>query len=77
MVAMLSFLTVMFAILLYEVEKGKRCFVGDDNCVVPPSIAGIVHTGDMILVNKNGAPSQYSNVFFGLWFCFVTLTTTG
>ena len=29
MIALLSFLTVLFAILLYQVERGKRCYVGD------------------------------------------------
>jgi len=77
MLALLSFLTVLFAILLYEVERGKRCYVGDKGCEPPASIADYVHTGDMILVDKKGNASSFANVFYGLWFCFVTLTTTG
>jgi hypothetical protein len=77
MLALLSFLTVLFAILLYEVERGKRCYVGDKGCVPPESIADYVHTGDLILVDKKGRASSFANVFYGLWFCFVTLTTTG
>jgi hypothetical protein len=77
MVSLLSFLTVLFAILLYEVERGHKCYVGDANCVVPSAIASYVHEGDMILVNKSGGASNFASVFYGLWFSFVTLTTTG
>jgi len=76
-IGLLSFLVVMFAIMLFEVEAGTPHYVGDPGFTVPSSLDGIVHDGDRIVVNKNGAASQYSNVFYGVWFSLVTITTTG
>jgi cobalamin biosynthesis protein CobT len=77
MLTLLTFCVVIFAILLHEVESGRACYVGDKGCTPPDLIAGIVHEGDRIQINKLGNPSQFSNAFYGLWFGFVTLTTTG
>lgn len=77
MLALMAFFVVLFAIFLFLVEGGTPCFVGDVGCVVPDSIIDTVHIGDRILVNKNGEISQFGNVFFGVWFSFVTITTTG
>ena len=74
---LLIFLVIVFAIMLFEIESGKACFVGDPGCVPPDSIQDIVHDGDRIIVNKLGGVSQFPDVFYGLWFCFVTLTSTG
>jgi hypothetical protein len=71
------FLTVLFAIILFGIESGTPCFVGDPGCVVPASLQGRVEIGDRIIVNKLGESSQIPDVFYGLWFSFVTLTTTG
>lgn len=47
--------------------------VGDPGC---PFIVGI-KPGQRYLINKLGEVSQIPDVFYGLWFCFATLTTTG
>jgi hypothetical protein len=70
-------LVTLFAIILYEVEGGNACYVGDEGCFVPDSVASIVHIGDRILIDKNDNISQFTNVFYGMWFTFVTITTTG
>lgn len=75
MISLLCFLVVLFAILLYQVEAGKACYVGDAQCLVPEG--SVVQQGQRIHIGKNGQLSKFSNVFFGLWFSFVTLTTTG
>lgn len=77
MLALLAFMVTLFSIVLYEMERGRACYVGDGNCPVPASIAEVVHVGDLIYINKKGQASQFSNVFFGVWFSFVTLTSTG
>lgn len=74
---LLVFLVILFAIILYELESGHACFVGDPDCEVPGSIAGVVVEGQRIIVNKLGSTSQIPDVFYGMWFSFVTLTTTG
>lgn len=75
MISFLVFLVSLFAILLYQVEAGKACYVGDPDCDVPSD--AVVNIGDRILINKLGKLSQFGNVFFGFWFSIVTLTTTG
>jgi hypothetical protein len=72
--ACLTGLVIIFSILLYEVEKGKSCFVGDEGCDAPD---GIFTTGSLIWINKEGDLSQFPNIFISLWFSFVTITTTG
>jgi uncharacterized BrkB/YihY/UPF0761 family membrane protein len=76
MISFLVFLVILFAILLYQVESGRACFVGDDDCQVPTDALGL-HVGDKIRINKHGELTSFGNVFFGLWFSFVTLTSTG
>jgi hypothetical protein len=77
MLAFLCFLVTLFSIIFFEMERGKQCFVGDKGCIVPESLQGTVHEGDLLFINKNGDASQFPNMFFGVWFSFVTLTTTG
>ncbi len=77
MLALLAFFVTLFAIFLFQVEGGTPCFVGDVGCIPPEAVANTVHIGDRILVNKQGDVSQFGNVFFGIWFSFVTITTTG
>ena len=77
MICLLSFLVVLFAIMFFGVEGGTACYVGDANCNVPAPDIGIVHPGDRIMINKYGQLSSFPNMFYGLWFSFVTLTTTG
>jgi hypothetical protein len=76
MIAFLCFLVVLFAILLFQVESGKSCYVGDADCQVPEGAFGL-QTGDKIRINKAGELTAFGNVFYGLWYSFVTLTTTG
>eukprot|EP01032_Pedospumella_encystans_P017450 gene17450-19885_t len=76
MISFLAFMVILFAILLYQVEGGRACFVGDSDCHPPPDAFGL-QTGDKIYINKDGELTQFGNVFFGLWYSFVTLTTTG
>eukprot|EP01038_Epipyxis_sp_PR26KG_P010778 gene10778-14473_t len=76
MICFLAFLTILCAIIIYQVEVGQACYVGDPGCVVPENIAYYVHIGDRIQVNKDHLGTQFGNVFFGIWFSFVTLTTT-
>jgi hypothetical protein len=77
MLGLLCFLVTLFSIIFFEMERGRKCYVGDANCDVPEAISDVVHLGDVIYINKNGDPSQFPNVFFGVWFSFVTLTTVG
>jgi hypothetical protein len=73
--SIIIFMITIFSIILYGVEQGTTCYVGDNGCIVPDGL--IVHTGDYIYVNKLGAPSSFKNALYGIWFCFVTFTTTG
>jgi hypothetical protein len=79
MLSLLFFIVTVFALLLYEVEKGTPCFVGDDdhNCDVPDDVAGQYHTGQQIWINKLGSISKFGSVLDSLWFSIVTLTSTG
>lgn len=63
--------------MLFEVEGGTACYVGDVGCNVPPGLNGVFHDGQRIIINKKGDLSQFPTVFDGLWFTIVTLTTTG
>lgn len=78
-ISLLLFTVVVFSILLFEVEAGRSCFVGEKDCLenVPEGTADMYHIGDRLVLNKNDGISSFSNVFFGFWFSFVTLTTTG
>eukprot|EP00602_Paraphysomonas_sp_CaronLab_P010717 CAMPEP_0185039296 /NCGR_PEP_ID=MMETSP1103-20130426/36005_1 /TAXON_ID=36769 /ORGANISM="Paraphysomonas bandaiensis, Strain Caron Lab Isolate" /LENGTH=1209 /DNA_ID=CAMNT_0027578127 /DNA_START=65 /DNA_END=3694 /DNA_ORIENTATION=- len=75
--SLLFFIVIVFALLLYEVEKGTACYVGDSNCDVPDDITGTVKNGQRILINKLGEETKFSNVLDALWFSIVTLTSVG
>lgn len=62
---------------MYELERGHVCYVGDDNCEVPDSIADSVNIGDAILLNKYDEVTTVPNVFYGIWFSIVTVMTVG
>lgn len=76
---------VVAAIVLYEVEGGKECFMPassganpvDSGCKIPPAVAAVSHAGDRIPVNENGEYSAFPNAFSGIWFGFVTMSLTG
>lgn len=75
--SIIVFMIVIFSVILFGVEQGDTCYVGDSGCKVPDAIASTVNTGDLIYVNKLGNPSNFKNALYGIWFSFVTLTTTG
>lgn len=81
LIAVLSLLTgvvVLFSIVLYEMERGKKCFANSTTCVpvnVPPTF--YVTPGSVAYINKNGVLSQFSNALYAIWFSFVTVTSTG
>lgn len=77
MVCLLIFFVIIFAIMLYEVEGGRACFVGDIDCVDKDNVVETLQAGSRIKINKLGKISQFSNMFYSLWFSMVTLTTTG
>lgn len=77
MISLLVFIVTIFALLLYEVEKGSPCYVGNSDCDVPEDIAGTVHTGQLIWIDKNGEVSMFASVLDALWFAVVTLSSTG
>jgi hypothetical protein len=77
MLALMGLMVLLFAIILYELEKGTPCYVGDADCNPPDDIRDFVQIGDLIYIGKKGNPSQIPNIFYGVWFSFVTATTTG
>ena len=77
MIALLILLVVIFAIMLYEVEGGSVCFVGDPNCIDGSGLVSSMNLGTRVKINKIGELSSFSNMFYSLWFSLVTLTTTG
>ena len=77
MLSLLVFLVIIFAIMLYEVESGKKCFVGDGGCQDVANAIADYRIGRMVKINKLGQVSSFNNMFYCLWFSVVTLTTTG
>ncbi|RYY80671.1 hypothetical protein EON63_16670 [archaeon] len=94
MTILLAFLVALFSIILYYVERGDVCFVGDssgdygdsnadddgntDLCAdAGLTVEAGYRRGLKFMIAKNGAISQFENVFTAIWFSFVTLTTTG
>ena len=75
--ALLCFIVLMFALFLFEVEKGTPCFVGDSNCPLPEDNAHEYKTGQRVLLDKNGDVTQFKTVLESLWFSMVTLTSVG
>jgi len=74
---LLMFLVFVFATMLFEVEGGVPCFVGDENCILHPDDALLYQIGDRVLIAKDGTISKMPDVFKTLWFSFVTITTVG
>lgn len=73
----LMFVVILFAVVFYEVESGRECFVGDAGCSTPSSVRGIVHTNERIMIDEKGEMSKFNNVFVGIWFVLVTISSTG
>lgn len=74
-VALLLFIVTLFGIIMYELERGTPCFVGDDNCLQSEDTD--LRPGSRILINKYGDLSTIQNVFYGIWFSIVTMLTVG
>eukprot|EP01039_Chlorochromonas_danica_P014905 gene14905-17464_t len=77
MLTFLAFLVLLFAIILYQLEKGRGCYAGDPGCLIPEEVAYTVKVGEFVWLNKAGDLSSFPNVFYGVWFSFVTITTVG
>jgi hypothetical protein len=77
MVCFLIFITTVFAILLYEVEKGDSCYVGEPGCNVPEDALPSLRPDAYVSINKAGDISKFPNALTGLWFSMVSLTSTG
>jgi hypothetical protein len=77
MVCFLIFITTVFAILLYEVEKGDSCYVGQPNCNVPEDALPSLRPDAYVSINKAGDISKFPNALTGLWYSMVSLTSTG
>ncbi len=75
--ALLMFIVLMFALFLFEVEKGTPCFVGDSDCRLPEDVVFTYKTGQRVLLNKLGDISGFTTVLDSLWFSIVTLTSVG
>lgn len=76
-IGLLMFIITVFAVLLFELEGGTPCFVGDEGCHVPEADLEFLNVGQHVYINKNGDISAFKNVFYAIWFSLVTLTTTG
>ena len=74
-ISLLFFCSILFGLIMYELERGSACYVGDSGCVVPDD--AIVKTGERILLNKYGDLTTIPNVFYGIWFTIVTMLTVG
>jgi len=74
-VGMLIFFTIVFAIICFELEKGEACYLGEDGCEAPEG--EFLNDGNRVVLDKFGDGAKISNVYFGIWFSFVTLTSTG
>lgn len=77
MLMLLAFLVFLFAIIMFVLERGEACYVGDDNCPVPEDDLPGLRIGQLVYLTKGNKLSVIPNVFFGVWFSFVTITTTG
>jgi hypothetical protein len=76
-ISLLLFIVLMFALFLYEVEKGTPCFVGDFGCELPEENDHEYKAGQRVLINKVGDVSGFKTVLESLWFSMVTLTSVG
>jgi hypothetical protein len=77
MLALLALCVLLFSIVLYELEKGRACYLGDPDCQVPLDYEQVLRPGDLVYIGKKGLPSQFTNIFYSVWFSYATATTTG
>ena len=76
-ITLLGFIVFLFASMLYEIESGTPCYVGDNGCILKDSDLILYQIGDRVVIDKFGDISQIPNVFVGLWYSFITITTVG
>jgi hypothetical protein len=67
MLALLALCVLLFSIVLYELEKGRECYLGEPDCEVPWDYEKVLRPGDLVYIGKKGMPSQFTNIFI---FCF-------
>lgn len=77
MLGMFTLILFCFSIFFFELERGKPCYVGDDDCPIPPKAPNGLKDGDRIYVDKNGDYSAFTSILDTFWFCFVSSTTVG
>lgn len=74
-------IVIVFAIVLYEVEKGKICYYGEKNCMLPDDVTGttkgVFAKGQIVSLDALGELNAFNDVFSAFWFAFVTLSNTG
>ncbi|KAG9416799.1 hypothetical protein AC1031_001185 [Aphanomyces cochlioides] len=80
---MLALVTTIFAFIIYQLEMGTECFVGQP-CIVNgqaltkmPNATLHMKPGKRILIDGKGNLSQFEDVFSGIWFIIVTITSVG
>jgi hypothetical protein len=76
-IILLIFITFVFSVILYEVEAGIPCFIGDKGCELKDDIVPLYKHGQRVVLDKFGDISQFTDVFVCVWFSFVTVTTVG
>jgi hypothetical protein len=76
-ISLLLFIVLMFALFLFEVEKGTPCYVGDADCELPEENDHEYGIGQRVLINKVGDVSAFKTVLESMWFSMVTLTSVG
>ncbi|RHY97244.1 hypothetical protein DYB35_006165 [Aphanomyces astaci] len=80
---MLTLVTTIFAFVIYQLEMGTECFVGEP-CVVGgkvltkmPEATKHMKFHKRILIDSKGNLTQFEDVFSGIWFIIVTITSVG
>ncbi|RHY31452.1 hypothetical protein DYB32_003484 [Aphanomyces invadans] len=80
---MLALVTTIFAFVIYQLEMGTECFVGEP-CVVNgklltkmPEATKHMKYRKRILIDSKGNLTQFEDVFSGIWFIIVTITSVG
>ncbi|KAF0695180.1 Aste57867_13987 [Aphanomyces stellatus] len=80
---MLALATTIFAFVIYQLEMGTECFVGQP-CVVNgallttmPAATAHMKPNKRILIDSKGNLTQFEDVFSGMWFIIVTITSVG
>ena len=60
--SLMFFIVAVFAILLFEMEKGKFCFAGDIGCEIPSAFVSTVKIGQRVTTDKLGNPIKFGKL---------------